>query len=80
MVGTVLVLFVLPSFFTETHRLAADLLHAMPYPAFQRLARITLAGPRPTHHPATVAGAWITYALWPLAVTLATAVAPRRDH
>ncbi|MBD0695995.1 ABC transporter permease subunit [Streptomyces sp. CBMA123] len=80
-VGTVVVLFFLPSFVTERYRWSADLLHALPFPAWQRLARTTLAGMRPTDYPATVAGSWVTYAVWALAsVVLATVVIQRRDH
>ncbi|ARF82242.1 ABC transporter permease subunit [Kitasatospora aureofaciens] len=80
-VGTVVVLFFLPSLVTERYRWTADLLHALPFPAWQRLARITLAGMRPTDYPATVAGAWTTYGVWALAsVAIATVVIQRRDH
>ncbi|MBO1419989.1 ABC transporter permease subunit, partial [Streptomyces sp. FH025] len=80
-VGTVLVLFFLPSLVTERYRWTADLLHALPFPAWQRLARTTLTGLRPTEYPATVAGSWATYALWSLAsVAIAAAVIRRRDH
>ncbi|MFF2142946.1 ABC transporter permease subunit [Kitasatospora sp. NPDC058190] len=80
-VGTVVVLFFLPSFVTERYRWTADVLHALPLPAWQRLARTTLAGLRPTEYPATVAGSWTTYAVWSLAsVVIATVVIQRRDH
>ncbi|MFG2847602.1 ABC transporter permease [Kitasatospora sp. NPDC048296] len=80
-VGTVVVLFFLPSFVTERYRWTADVLHALPFAAWQRLARITLAGLRPTDYPATVAGSWTTYAVWSLAsVVIATVVIQRRDH
>ncbi|WP_030061651.1 ABC transporter permease subunit [Streptomyces novaecaesareae] len=80
-VGVVLVLFVLPSFFTETYRWSADLLHAMPLPAWKRLALISLTHQRPTEYPATVAGAWTTYAVWPLvSLAVAAVVIRRRDH
>ncbi|RKT08955.1 ABC-2 family transporter [Streptomyces sp. 1114.5] len=80
-VGVVLVLFVLPSFFTETYRWSADLLHAMPLAAWNRLALISLAHRRPTDYPATVAGAWITYLVWPLvSLAVAAVVIRRRDH
>ncbi|WP_030243135.1 ABC transporter permease subunit [Streptomyces sp. NRRL S-350] len=80
-VGTVVVLFFVPSIVTERYRWSADLLHALPLPAWQRLARTSLAGLRPSEYPATVAGAWITYAVWAVAsVAVAAAVAHRRDH
>ncbi|MGW1177468.1 ABC transporter permease [Kitasatospora sp. NPDC002543] len=80
-VATVAVLFFVPSLVTERYRWSADLLHALPLPAWQRLARTTLAGLRPTEYPATVAGAWVTYALWSLASVAVAAVAiHHRDH
>ncbi|MFF2079087.1 ABC transporter permease [Kitasatospora sp. NPDC058162] len=80
-VGTIAVLFLLPSFVTERYRWSADLLHALPFPAWQRLARTTLVGMRPSEYPATVAGSWISYAVWALAsVLIAAAVIQRRDH
>ncbi|MEV7598114.1 hypothetical protein AB0O91_12125 [Kitasatospora sp. NPDC089797] len=80
-VGTVVVLFFLPSLVTERYRWTADLLHALPFPAWQRLARATMTGLRPSAYPATVAGSWTTYAVWALAsVVLATVVIQRRDH
>ncbi|MER7767397.1 ABC transporter permease [Kitasatospora sp. NPDC096140] len=80
-VGTVVVLFFLPSLVTERYRWTADLLHALPLPAWQRLARISLAGWRPSAYPATVAGSWITLAAWSFAsVAIAALVIHRRDH
>lgn len=80
-VATVAVLFFLPSLITERYRWSADLLHALPLPAWQRLARTTLAGLRPSEYPATVAGAWITFAVWSLAsVAVAVIALHRRDH
>ncbi|MEU8926425.1 ABC transporter permease [Kitasatospora sp. NPDC048545] len=80
-VGTVVVLFFVPSLVTERYRWTADLLHALPLPAWQRLARISLAGLRPSEYPATVAGSWITFAAWSLAsVAVAAFVIHRRDH
>ncbi|MFJ6382782.1 ABC transporter permease subunit [Kitasatospora sp. NPDC092039] len=79
--GTVAVLFFVPSLITERYRWSADLLHALPLPAWQRLARTTLAGLRPSEYPATVTGAWITFAVWSLASVAVAAVAVhRRDH
>ncbi|MFE7528824.1 ABC transporter permease subunit [Kitasatospora sp. NPDC057542] len=80
-VGTVVVLFFVPSLVTERYRWSADLLHALPLPAWQRLARTTLAGLRPSEYPATVAGSWVTFAVWSLASVAVAAVAiHRRDH
>ncbi|MET8544296.1 ABC transporter permease [Kitasatospora sp. NPDC004799] len=80
-VATVAVLFFVPSLVTERYRWTADLLHALPLPAWQRLARTTLAGLRPSAYPATVTGAWVTFAVWSLASVAVAAVAiHRRDH
>ncbi|MFE4358710.1 ABC transporter permease subunit [Kitasatospora sp. NPDC056800] len=80
-VGTVVVLFFIPSLVTERYRWSADLLHALPLSAWQRLARTTLTGLRPSEYPATVTGAWTTYAVWALAsVAVAAAAVHRRDH
>ncbi|MBD0669883.1 ABC transporter permease subunit [Streptomyces sp. CBMA156] len=80
-VGTVVVLFFVPSLVTERYRWSADLLHALPLPAWQRLARTTLVGQRPSEYPATVAGSWITFAAWSLAsVAVAALAIRRRDH
>ncbi|MFF4380867.1 hypothetical protein [Kitasatospora sp. NPDC001547] len=66
---------------TERYRWSADLLHALPLPAWQRLARTTLAGSRPSEYPATVTGAWITFAVWsPASVAVAAVAVHRRDH
>ncbi|MFJ7908984.1 ABC transporter permease [Kitasatospora sp. NPDC096204] len=80
-VATVGVLFFVPSLITERYRWSADLLHALPLPAWQRLARTTLAGLRPSEYPATVTGAWTTFAVWSLAsVAVAALAIHRRDH
>ncbi|MFE6056371.1 ABC transporter permease [Kitasatospora sp. NPDC056446] len=79
--GTVVVLFFLPSLLTERYRWTADLLHALPLTAWQRLARTSMAGLRPTEYPATVTGSWITLAAWAIVpVVVAAAVIRRRDH
>ncbi|MFG2913823.1 ABC transporter permease subunit [Kitasatospora sp. NPDC048298] len=80
-VATVVVLFFVPSLVTERYRWSADLLHALPLPAWQRLARTSLAGLRPSEYPATVAGSWTTFAVWSLAsVAVAALAIHRRDH
>ncbi|MEU9075166.1 ABC transporter permease [Kitasatospora sp. NPDC048538] len=80
-VGTILVLFFLPSLFTDTYRWTADVSHALPFTAWRRLATLSLAHARPSDHPATVAGSWTALALWALAsLLLAVLVIRRRDH
>ncbi|MGW4897455.1 ABC transporter permease [Kitasatospora sp. NPDC004240] len=79
-VGTVVVLFLLPSVFTDTYRWSAAVKHAMPFPAWRRLSQVDLTNTLIPDHPATVAGSWTAFALWPLvAVLIATAVIHRRD-
>ncbi|WP_035840655.1 ABC transporter permease [Kitasatospora azatica] len=79
-VAAVMVLFCLPSFFTDTYRWTADLSHAMPLTAWRRLAQVDLTDQFVSHYPATVGGAWITFAAWPLlAVAIAVVVIHRRD-
>lgn len=80
MVTTSLVLIVLPSFFTDSHRWTADLDHAMPHNAWQRLVNVDYAPFGPVHYPATTTGAWIVFAAWPLlAAIIAMVVVRRRD-
>lgn len=59
------VLLLLPTMVDEDQRWTALLRHAMPMPAWQRLIETT---PPPAWgmvpHPATVTGAWTTYAAW----------------
>ncbi|GAA3477375.1 ABC transporter permease [Streptomyces yanii] len=79
-VGTVLVLFFLPSFFNESHRWSADVLHAMPLTAWRRLAQVDMTNVFVSHYPATLGGAWITFVAWPLvSVVIATIAVHRRD-
>ncbi|AUG76486.1 ABC transporter permease [Kitasatospora sp. MMS16-BH015] len=79
-VAGVLVLFVLPSLFTDTHAWTAAVGHAMPLNAWRFLTRIDLGDQLPLHHPPTVPGAWAAYAGWALAATgLSVLVADRRD-
>ncbi|GIJ77785.1 hypothetical protein SAMN05443287_111119 [Micromonospora phaseoli] len=59
------VLLLLPTAVNEDERWSAWLRHAMPVPAWQRL--IEPGGPPPwltDTYPATVSGAWTTYAVW----------------
>ncbi|MDH6135567.1 ABC-2 type transport system permease protein [Kitasatospora sp. MAA4] len=79
-VGTVLVLFMLPSFFTDTHHWTADVSHAMPLTAWRRLAEVDTTNSFVSHYPATVGGSWITFAAWPLVSVVIAAIAlHRRD-
>ncbi|BCJ61155.1 ABC transporter permease [Micromonospora endophytica] len=65
------VLLLLPTAVNEDERWTALLRHAMPVPAWQRLIEPT--GPPPWTnelYPATVSGAWTTYATWTVATAL----------
>jgi hypothetical protein len=78
-VTTTAVLILLPLFFGDNHRFTADVHHAMPMAAWERLIDI---GPQQAHvpYPPTVTGGWIVYAAWPLvAAILAVIVVHRRD-
>jgi ABC-type transport system involved in multi-copper enzyme maturation permease subunit len=79
-VSTGLVLFALPSLFTDTNRWTADVSHAMPLTAWRRLSEVDMTNVFLSQHPATVSGAWITFAAWPVVSTLIAAfVIGRRD-
>jgi ABC-2 type transport system permease protein len=79
-VGTVLVLFLLPALFTDTYRWTAAVSHAMPFNAWRRLAEVDMTQFNVSHHPATVGGAWLTFAAWPVISTLTAAIViHRRD-
>jgi ABC-2 type transport system permease protein len=79
-VGTVLVLFLLPALFTDTYHWTAEVSHAMPFNAWRRLAQVDMTHVRPSRYPATVGGAWLTFAAWPIVSTLiATIMIHRRD-
>ncbi|MFE7527635.1 ABC transporter permease subunit [Kitasatospora sp. NPDC057542] len=79
-VGMFLVLFLVPTFFTDTYHWSADISHAMPFTAWRRLAQVDLTNQFIPQYPATVAGAWITFAVWSLAaVAISTTVIHRRD-
>ncbi|MEV2240296.1 hypothetical protein [Micromonospora sp. NPDC049891] len=75
------VLLLLPTAVNEDERWSALLRHAMPLPAWQRLMEPT--GPPAwldNPYPATVTGAWTTYAAWAAAATLITITALPRRH
>jgi ABC-2 type transport system permease protein len=80
MIGGVVLLLLLPSFFTTRHPWSADVNHAMVLAAFQRLTE-TYGPPSDTGTLyATFTGSWVVYAAWPLvAMVLAVLVIRRRD-
>ncbi|MEV6812830.1 hypothetical protein [Micromonospora sp. NPDC051296] len=75
------VLLLLPTAVNEDERWSALLRHAMPVPAWQRL--VEPGGPPPwmtDMYPATVSGAWTTYAVWAAVAAVVTVLAlHRRD-
>ncbi|MEE1788560.1 ABC transporter permease [Streptomyces sp. SP17BM10] len=80
-VSTILVLFFVPSLFTDTYHWSADVAHALPFTAWRRLAQVDLTHQRVSPYPATVASGWITFAAWSVAaVVIATLTIRRRDH
>ncbi|SCG41742.1 ABC-2 family transporter protein [Micromonospora echinaurantiaca] len=65
---------------SDKHRWIAELRHALPVPAWQRLIEVHPDVLNPDPFPATVTGAWLGFAGWSLAATLvAVAVVHRRD-
>ncbi|GIJ21391.1 ABC transporter permease [Micromonospora lutea] len=75
------VLLLVPTAVDEDERWSALLRHAMPLPAWQRLMEPT--GPPAwldNPYPATVTGAWTTYAAWAAVATLITVTALSRRH
>jgi len=83
MVAATAVLLLIPSFITDRYQWTAAVRHAQPVNAWNRLADIafghdpfTLIPP----HPATVTGAWITFAAWAAVAAIVAVVAvDRRD-
>lgn len=70
----------LPTVFSQSKRWSADINHAMVATAWRRLVQNWNPMPGSYGYTATVPGAWIVYALWPLvAVALAVVVVRRRD-
>ncbi|MFV2101480.1 hypothetical protein [Micromonospora sp. LOL_024] len=70
------VLLLLPTAVNDDERWSALLRQAMPVPAWQRLVEPGAPPPWLTDvHPATVSGAWTTYALWASAATILTLLA-----
>ena len=80
MIAGVVILLLMPSFFTTRHPWSADLNHAMVLAAFQRLTETYgPPGDLSTIY-ATFTGSWVVYAAWPLAaMVLAVLVIRRRD-
>ncbi|MCM0676403.1 ABC transporter permease [Micromonospora phytophila] len=72
-------LLLLPTAVDEDERWTALLRHAMPVPAWQRLIEISEPPPWITiAHPATISGAWTTYAAWAAISALVTVLAVHR--
>jgi ABC-2 type transport system permease protein len=70
---------VLPLFIRDGSHLPADVAHALPFEAWNRLVAVPYP-PAGTAYPWTVTGAWIVYAAWALAAALlAVITAPHRD-
>jgi ABC-2 type transport system permease protein len=80
MVTGVVLLLMLPSFFTTHRQWSTDVNHAMVLSAWQRLTQ-TYGPPQPVGTLyASFAGSWIVYAVWPLAaLAMALVVIRRRD-
>ncbi|MFD8211114.1 ABC transporter permease [Streptomyces sp. NPDC059695] len=78
-VGSFVLLLLLPAVLTDRRHLTAVLAHATPLHAWQRLAD---AGPRGGElFPWTAGGAWLVFALWALGGAVATVLAVRgRDQ
>jgi ABC-2 type transport system permease protein len=78
MVAITVVLLLVPFFVSDHRRWTADIDHAMPYSAWQRLVELHAFGP--AWHGATITGSWTVFAVWPLvAAIIAMAVVQRRD-
>lgn len=78
-VATTLVLVLLPPLFNDRRGWTAAVRHALPDGAWNRLvdSGVYLV---PPPHPASVAGAWLVFALWPLTATVIAVLAVgRRD-
>lgn len=65
---------------TQQYRWVAEVHNALPFPAWERLIQLRPDVYHPEAFPATVAGSWMVFALWPLgAVLAAVVVVHRRD-
>lgn len=76
-VGSTVLLILVPNFLSTDRYWTAVAAHAMPYRAWTELADVvgTFA---PSPYPATVGGAWTVYAAWALLAAAVTIVAVRR--
>lgn len=80
-VTAVVTLLMLPFFLTERRRLSAELLHALPRAAWERLTSPDGSLPNPAvPYPAGLGASWLVYAAWAVvAVTVAVVAVHRRD-
>ncbi|GAA1936176.1 ABC transporter permease [Kitasatospora viridis] len=77
---SVLLLFLVPSLFSERYSWSAGIAHLLPLNALHRLMLVSLADTAPSPHPASVAGSWLAFALWAVGtVVVGAAVLNRRD-
>lgn len=74
-VGSVVLLLLLPSVLGDRRHLTAVLAHATPLHAWQRLVAV---GPVEGPYPWTAGGAWLVYALWSSGAAAVTVLAVRR--
>ncbi|MER5863456.1 ABC transporter permease [Kitasatospora sp. NPDC002040] len=80
MVVTTFTLLMLPMFFSTRRQWSADVNGMMTTSAWRRLVQTWEPGIQDGISPATVAGSWAAYALWPLLLTaLAVLLVRRRD-
>jgi ABC-2 type transport system permease protein len=78
MIGSVLVLLVLPLVLTDGRHWSATASHGTLYQAWRRLVAVDY---HPLHYPWTIAGAWTVYAVWAAAAVAITVVGVhRRDQ
>ncbi|UYQ65175.1 ABC transporter permease [Streptomyces peucetius] len=79
-VGSVVLLLLLPLVLSDDRHWSAVLAHALPYEAWLRLVDIPYGGPG-VLHPWSVGGAWTVYAVWALMSAAVTVTAVhRRDQ
>ncbi|WP_405861521.1 ABC transporter permease [Streptomyces sp. NBC_00090] len=74
-VGSVVLLLLLPAVLSDRRHLTAVLAHATPYHAWQRLVPV---GSPEEPYPWTAGGAWLVYGLWALGAAVVTVLAVRR--
>jgi hypothetical protein len=79
-VGSVVILMLLPVVLDDGRHWSAVLAHAMPYEAWLRLVDVPYGGPG-ILHPWSAGGAWTVYAVWALAsAAVAVTAVHRRDQ